>query len=177
MPHSSAVDCTDFGNVMIPVEVVGVRVEMPSNQPIVLLKEIEGPRFLPIWVGAVEATAIAFAQQGVIPPRPLTHDLMKELLEKLGGTLHVVHLTEIKDGVFYADLILHNSNNVESTLSARPSDAIALALRTKSAILASEELLDEAGIEIPETEASQANEEVERFREFLDQINPEDFAS
>lgn len=161
---------------MIPVEVVGVRVEMPSNQPIVLLKEIDGVRFLPIWVGAVEATAIAFAQQGVLPPRPLTHDLMKELLEKLDGTLLAVHLTELRDGVFYADLIVKNANAGEITVSARPSDAIALALRTKSAILATEELLAEAGIEIPEEDSSQANEEVERFREFLDQINPEDFA-
>lgn len=161
---------------MIPVEVVGVRVEMPSNQPIVLLKEVEGARFLPIWVGAVEATAIAFAQQEVLPPRPLTHDLMKELLEKLNGALLAVHLTELRDGVFYADLILKGSNQQEITVSARPSDAIALALRTKSAILATEELLAEAGIEIPEETSSEANEEVERFREFLDQINPEDFA-
>ncbi len=161
---------------MIPVEVVGVRVEMPSNQPIVLLKEVEGARFLPIWVGAVEATAIAFAQQEVLPPRPLTHDLMKELLEKLNGTLLAVHLTELRDGVFYADLILKGGDQNEVAVSARPSDAIALALRTKSAILATEELLAEAGIEIPEETSSEANEEVERFREFLDQINPEDFA-
>ena len=161
---------------MIPVEVVGVRVEMPSNQPIVLLKEVDGARFLPIWVGAVEATAIAFAQQGVLPPRPLTHDLMRELLEKLEATLSAVHLTELRDGVFYADLIMKKSDQSELIISARPSDAIALALRTKSAILATEELLAEAGIEIPEEESSQANEEVERFREFLDQINPEDFA-
>jgi bifunctional DNase/RNase len=169
-------DYTDSGNAMIPVEVVGVRVEMPSNQPIILLKEVDGARFLPIWVGAVEATAIAFAQQGVIPPRPLTHDLMKELLEKLDGTLHEVHLTELRDGVFYADLVLRNSQQLEITVSARPSDAIALALRTKSAILATEELLAEAGIEMPGEESLQANEEVERFREFLVQINPEDFA-
>lgn len=176
MPLSCAAACTDCDKTMIPVEVVGVRVEMPSNQPIVLLKEIDGARFLPIWVGAVEATAIAFAQQEVIPPRPLTHDLMKELLEKLDGSLVAVHLTELRDGVFYANLILKNSTDVEVTLSARPSDAIALALRTKSEILATEELLTEAGIEIPEEESTQANEEVERFREFLDQINPEDFA-
>jgi bifunctional DNase/RNase len=176
MPLLSVADYTDLGSEMIPVEVVGVRVEMPSNQPIVLLKEIDGARFLPIWVGAVEATAIAFAQQGVLPPRPLTHDLMKELLEKLDGTLSAVHLTELRDGVFYADLVLKTANELEITVSARPSDAIALALRTKSAILASEELLAEAGIEIPEEESTQANEEVERFREFLDQINPEDFA-
>ncbi len=169
-------DYIDFGSAMIPVEVVGVRVEMPSNQPIVLLKEIDGSRFLPIWVGAVEATAIAFAQQGVLPPRPLTHDLMKELLEQLTGSLDAVHLTELRDGVFYADLIVKSSTQQQLVISARPSDAIALALRTKSAILATEELLAEAGIEIPDEESSEANEEVERFREFLDQINPEDFA-
>lgn len=161
---------------MILVEVVGVRVEMPSNQPIILLKEAAGTRFLPIWVGAVEATAIAFAQQGVIPPRPLTHDLMKELVVTLDATLTAVHLTELRDGVFYANLLLRNASNQELVLSARPSDAIALALRTQSDILASEELFNEAGIEMPVEDASQANEEVERFREFLDQINPEDFA-
>lgn len=169
-------DYIAFGSEMILVEVVGVRVEMPSNQPIILLKEMEGTRFLPIWVGAVEATAIAFAQQGVIPPRPLTHDLMKEIVEKFHGTLTTVHLTELRDGVFYANLILRDASNQELVLSARPSDAIALALRMQSSILASEELLDEAGIEMPTEDASQANEEVERFREFLDQINPEDFA-
>ena len=85
--------------MLIPMEVIGVRVEMPSNQPIVLLKEIDGSRFLPIWVGAVEATAIAFAQQGVEPPRPLTHDLMNNLVDLLDATLTAVHLTEIKDGI------------------------------------------------------------------------------
>jgi len=160
---------------MIRVEVVGVRVEMPSNQPIVLLKEIDGTRFLPIWVGAVEATAIAFAQQGVLPPRPLTHDLMKDLLEKLGGEVVAVHLTELREGVFYADLIVKNSAKEELTLSARPSDAIALALRTNSSISATEDLMKEAGIEIPGEDTTHANEEVERFREFLDNINPEDF--
>jgi bifunctional DNase/RNase len=150
-----------------PVEVMGVRVEMPSNQPIVLLKELDGLRYLPIWLGAVEATAIAFAQQGVKPPRPLTHDLFKEVLSKLGAKLNTVYLTELKDGVFYAQLNFEDG----PTISARPSDAIALALRTGSPILASEQLLSEAGIEIPD----QAEDEVERFKEFLDQIKPEDF--
>ncbi len=151
------------------VDVVGVRVEMPSNQPIVLLKEMGGDRYLPIWVGAVEATAIAFAQQGVEPPRPLTHDLMKEMLDALGRKVDSVHLTELRDGVFYS--LINIDQGV--TISSRPSDAIALALRTGSPILASEELLAEAGIEIPD----QSDEEVEKFREFLDQINPDDFAS
>jgi bifunctional DNase/RNase len=150
-----------------PVEVMGVRVEMPSNQPIVLLKELDGPRYLPIWLGAVEATAIAFAQQEVLPPRPLTHDLFKDVLTQLGAKLNNVYLTELKDGVFYAKLNFEEGQ----AISARPSDAIALALRIGAPILASEDLLNEAGIEIPD----QAEDEVERFKEFLDQINPEDF--
>ena len=159
--------------MLIPMEVIGVRVEMPSNQPIVLLKEIDGSRFLPIWVGAVEATAIAFAQQGVEPPRPLTHDLMNNLLELLDATLTAVHLTEIKDGIFYATMLLRDSNAGQLTISARPSDAIALAVRSHSNILATQELLDEIGIEIPQGDGE--NQEVEKFREFLEQINPEDF--
>jgi len=159
--------------MLIPMELIGVRVEMPSNQPIVLLKEIDGSRFLPIWVGAVEATAIAFAQQGVEPPRPLTHDLMNNLLELLDATLTAVHMTEIKDGIFYATMLLRDSKGGQLTISARPSDAIALAVRSHSNILATQELLDEIGIEIPQGEGE--NQEVEKFREFLDQINPEDF--
>lgn len=164
---------------MIEVEVVGVRIEMPSNQPIVLLKEIQGQQFLPIWVGAVEATAIAFAQQGVEPPRPLTHDLMATMIDLLGATLERVVITQIVEGVFYADLHLHlkdrQTKSAEIVISARPSDALALALRSASSIWVSDELMAAAGIEIPEHEGGKANEEVERFREFLDQINPEDF--
>jgi len=159
--------------MLIPMEVIGVRVEMPSNQPIVLLKEIDGARFLPIWVGAVEATAIAFAQQGVEPPRPLTHDLMNNLLDLFDATLTAVHLTEIKDGVFFATMLFRDSKGEQLTISARPSDAIALAVRSHSNILATQELLDEIGIEIPQGDGQ--NQEVEKFREFLDQINPEDF--
>jgi len=155
------------------MEVIGVRVEMPSNQPIVLLKEIDGARFLPIWVGAVEATAIAFAQQGVEPPRPMTHDLMNNLLDTLDATLTAVHLTELRDGIFYATLHLRDAQSDVLTLSARPSDAIALAVRSHSNILATEELLQTVGIEIPQGDGE--NMEVEKFREFLDQINPEDF--
>ena len=147
---------------------------MPSNQPIVLLKEIDGTRFLPIWVGAVEATAIAFAQQGVEPPRPLTHDLMKDLVELFDATLIAGHITEIKDATFFATHNLRDSKGEPLSISARPSDAIALAVRTHSNILATQELLDEVGIQIPQGEGE--NQEVEKFREFLDQINPEDFA-
>ena len=154
---------------MNKLDVVGVRVEMPSNQPIVLLREVGGERYLPIWIGAVEATAIAFAQQGVVPARPLTHDLFRDVIEAVGQRLEQVRITALRDGVFYADLVF--ASGVE--VSARPSDAIALALRTNTPIFGSEDVLAEAGIEIPDEQ----EDEVEKFREFLDQISPEDFGS
>jgi bifunctional DNase/RNase len=152
---------------LLPVEVIGVRVEMPSNQPIVLLREVGGTRYLPLWVGAAEASAIAFAQQGVIPPRPLTHDLMKTVIEEIGTPLLSVVLTQVKDGIFYSELNFAG----EKKISARPSDAIALALRLESSIFATPDLFAAVGIEIPDA----AEDEVEKFREFLDQINPDDF--
>ena len=152
---------------VVEVEVVGVRVEMPSNQPIVLLRETEGERYLPIWIGAVEATAIAFAQEGVVPPRPLTHDLMRDLVEATGNELTEIQITEIRDGVFYATLVL--ASGVE--VAARPSDSIALALRTGARIVCAEEVLAEVGIAVPDEQ----EEAVEKFREFLDHVSPEDF--
>lgn len=152
---------------MREVDVVGVRVEMPSNQPIVLLREVTGERYLPIWIGAVEASAIAFAQQGVEPPRPLTHDLLKTILEETGNPLTEVQITEVTDGVFYANLVFDSGVEV----SARPSDSIALALRTGSRIVCAEEVLDEAGLAAP----AEQEDEVEKFREFLDHVTPEDF--
>jgi bifunctional DNase/RNase len=149
------------------VDVIGVRVEMPSNQPIVLLREVSGDRYLPIWIGAVEATAIAFAQQGVVPPRPLTHDLLKDVLEATGNPLQEVQITDVKDGVFYATLVFGSGVEV----GARPSDSIALALRTGSRIVCAEGVLEEAGLEVPDEQ----EDEVEKFREFLDHVTPEDF--
>ena len=128
------------------MEVVGVRVEMPTNNPIVLLRETRGERYLPIWIGPMEATAIAFAQQGMVPARPLTHDLMRDILQGLNIELTQVNITELRDGIFFADLVF--SNGV--TISARPSDSIALALRTGTSIFANDEILDEAGVSIPD---------------------------
>lgn len=150
---------------------MGVRVEMPSNQPIVLLRDSESDRFLPIWIGAVEATAIAFAQQGVTPERPLTHDLLRDVLAALGRTLTRVDIVDLRDGIFYAELVFDNG----VTVSARPSDAIALALRTGSPLFADERVLDEAGIEMPAEQEEEAEAEVEAFREFLDHVTPDDF--
>jgi bifunctional DNase/RNase len=174
--------------MMVNMEIVGVRIEMPSNQPIVLLKEVDGSRFLPIWVGAVEATAIAFAQQGMVAQRPLTHDLIANILEAADLTMTAVQVVQLKDGIFYAELQVRTDSGTVLKISARPSDAIAVALRTKSNILADSDLLDEVGIDIPERLLGDgegglgaggeggSDVELERFREFLDQINPEDFA-
>lgn len=161
--------------IVLELEVIGVRVEMPSNNPIVLLRDRAGGRYLPIWVGAVEATAIAYAQQGIVPPRPLTHDLLRDILAALGVNLTEVRITALEDGVFYALLVFSNGTEV----SARPSDAIALALRVDAPIRGATEVMDEAGIDLPDDEQEpdeeQNEEQVEKFREFLDQISPEDF--
>jgi bifunctional DNase/RNase len=161
------------GAAVRQMEVVGVRVEMPTNNPIVLLKEKQGERYLPIWIGPMEATAIAFAQQGMVPARPLTHDLFRDVLEALDVQLRKVNITALRDGIFFADLIFSNGKEV----SARPSDSIALALRTGATIFATDEILDEAGVAIPDESGVEQEDEVEKFREFLDTITPEDFGS
>ena len=157
----------DDGTPLTELTVVGVRVELPSQQPIVLLKEAGGDRYLPIWIGAVEATAIAFAQQGVVTARPMTHDLLRDLLEALDRPLRTVTISDLRDGVFYAELGFDGG----VTVSARPSDAIALAMRTGAIIRSEHAVLAEAGIAIPDEQ----EDEVEKFREFLDTITPEDF--
>jgi bifunctional DNase/RNase len=157
----------------IPVELVGVRIELPTNQPIVLLREVGGQRFLPIWIGANEATAIAFALEGVEPQRPLTHDLLKLTVEALESQVDRVVVTELRDGIYYADLVFVRDDS-EITVSSRPSDAIALAARTGSPIYVFPSVLEEAGVEIREDEESE-EEEIARFRNFLDSVNPEDF--
>jgi hypothetical protein len=153
---------------MRELEVVGVRIEMPSNQPLVLLREVDGDRYLPIWIGAVEASAIAFAQQGEQTPRPLTHELIQRILEAVGADLTVVQIDDVSDGVFYATLVFGSG----VTVSARPSDSIAIALRLGTRIEAAESVLDEAGMHLPADE----DEEIQKFREFLEEIEPEDFA-
>jgi bifunctional DNase/RNase len=160
---------------MIPVKVAGVRMEMPSNTPIVLLNETRGSRYLPIWIGAVEATAIAYAQQGVTPPRPMTHDLIIELLAELGAELTGVRITALTDGIFFAFLDLKTSSGTERELSARPSDAIALALRVDVPITVAAEVLETAGVAIPEEAEGASQDQVEAFREFLEGVSPEDF--
>ncbi|MDP9068100.1 MAG: bifunctional nuclease family protein [Actinomycetota bacterium] len=157
---------------MKELSLVGVRVELPSNQPIVLLKESDGDRYLPIWIGAVEATAIAFALQGIQTPRPMTHDLMRDILGETRVAVERILISELVDQTFYA-LIRMSSDGRTVEVSSRPSDAIALAVRINAPIYAAEEVLDQAGIELRDEEET----EVEKFREFLDQVTPEDFAA
>jgi bifunctional DNase/RNase len=152
------------------VEVFGVRVEMPGNQPIVLLREVSGDRYLPIWVGSAEASAISLAQQGIEAARPLTIDLLIELLDQTNTVLKQIEVSKLIDGIFYADLVFEDDKRI----SARPSDAIALALKLNIPIFSAESVLNQAGIAIAEEPDSEA--ELEKFREFLDQINPEDFS-
>ena len=161
---------------MVEMHLVGVRVELPTNNPIVLLREAEGEnRVLPIFIGAVEATAIAFALQGVVTQRPMTHDLMRDALEALGVTVDRVVVTELKEGTFYAELVMSRGDGTSVTVSSRPSDAIALAARLNTPIFADEGVLEEAAIAVSEDDEQE--EEVEKFRAFLQDVNPEDFAS
>lgn len=155
---------------MVKLSLVGVRVELPANQPIVLLKEEDGERFLPIWIGAFEATAIAFALQGVETARPMTHDLFKNVLEDLGVSIEQVLINDLVEGTFYAEITI-NREKLEHVISARPSDAIALAVRMEVPIFAEEKVLDEASILIESTD----EEEIKRFRDFLDHVEPQDF--
>lgn len=149
------------------VEIEGVRVQMPDNQPVVLLRDFEESQVLPIWIGAVEASAIAFAMQGVQPPRPLTHDLFIEVIVALGDRLREVSVDSLTEGVFFATLHFDSGKSV----GARPSDAIALALRCGAVIMVAEDVMAEAAVDLPVGE----EQEVERFREFLDQVSAEDF--
>lgn len=155
----------------IPVELVGVRIELPSNTPIVLLREMRGDRFLPIWIGANEAAAIAFALEGVEPQRPMTHDLLRDITVSLGARVEKVVLTDLRDGIYYADLVLVRGTE-ETIVSSRPSDAIALAVRASAPLFVNPSVLDEAGVEIRDEDEEA---EVARFRSFLADITPEDF--
>jgi bifunctional DNase/RNase len=159
------------------MELVGVRVEIPANTPMVLLQEQSGShRLLPIYIGSPEASAIHYALEGIDPPRPLTHDLFISVLADLGSRLERVVVTEIRDHTYYAELHLRTATG-DKVVSSRPSDAIALAVRCDAPLFASEQLLDEVG-QVPEPEPEEAAAAViDEFKDFIDNVSPEDFAS
>lgn len=162
---------------MVPVELLGVRLELPANTPILLLKETEGRgRVLPIYIGGPEAASIAYALEGVDPPRPLTHDLMKNVLEELGATLERVVVTDMRDHTYYAELHLLLGDR-RHTVSSRPSDSVALAVRTGSPLYVEDHVLDQYAQEPePEVETAEEQEEIlEEFRDFIEHVSPEDF--
>ena len=167
--------------VDVEMELVGVRVEMPSNTPVVVLRERGGlRRFLSIFIGAPEATAIAFAVEGVETPRPLTHDLLCALLDTLGANLERIVVTELRETTYFAELHVNQGGTLH-VVSSRPSDAIALAARTGCPIFAAKEVLVEAGyLDDSEDEPDEdvdPDEVVEEFRHFIDSVTPDDFGS
>lgn len=165
---------------MIEMRIIGVRVEVPSQQPILVLSEKDGPRSLPIVIGTAEATAIAMHLQGMRPARPLTHDLLGQVITHLGRTLQEVRVVDFREGTFFGELAFDDGTSI----SARPSDAVALAVRVQCPVYVADELLEEAGIVLDEPEAGaddapaadvDPDEEVQAFREFLDSVSPDDF--
>jgi bifunctional DNase/RNase len=158
----------------VEMELVGIELERPPNIPCLVLREAEGEgRLLPIFIGGPEATAIAFALEEVETPRPMTHDLMKDLLDEVGARIERVVVTELREATFYAEIVLRAAGEVH-TVSARPSDAVALAVRYGAPVFAEEGVLEVAGRAVDE---SVPEEVVEQFREFIDRVNPDDFAS
>lgn len=159
------------------MELLGVRLELPANAPVVLLRERgAGRRVLPIYIGPEEAKAIALALDGVATPRPMTHDLMRDLLASLGASVQRVVLTELRDSTFFAEVELALAGQVHR-VSSRPSDAIALAVRVEAAIFASEAVLDDAATPAADGQPEEQDQIVDEFRHFIESVNPEDFSS
>lgn len=174
---------------MVEVRLRAVRVDLQSNTPVLLLQESEGlGRTLPIFIGAPEATAIAFALQGMDTPRPMTHDLIRDLLEALDADVARVVVTELRSSTYYAEIVLLRDGD-EVPVSSRPSDAVAVAVRTGAPLFVADDLMDAEGIMLAVDEEDEESEEepavaegnpeeiVGEFRSFLDSIRPEDFSS
>src|SRR3954463_14761778 len=155
------------------MDIYGVSFDLVGKQPIVLLKTAEGNRFLPIWIGHAEAAAILMRIQGAATPRPMTHDLLSDIIGKLDAEVVAVTVTELRDNTFYASITVQ-MNGSEIEVDSRPSDAIALAVRAEAPIYADERVIDEWAIEF---EGEESEEEiVDEFRKFLDQVTPDEFA-
>ena len=155
----------------IKVEVNSIRLEESSDTPVLLLLDPNSNKILPIWIGTIEAVSIAYAQEGILHSRPQTHDLLLNIIEALDASIKEVNISEIKDNTYYANIVL-SSQSGEVVLSSRPSDAIAIALRTKVTVTVNEDVFIDNSIDI----LFEESDEIEKFKNFIDSIKPEDFS-
>ncbi len=163
---------------MQEMHIYGVSFDLVGKQPIVLLKTADGNKFLPIWIGHPEAAAILMKLQSQAPPRPMTHDLLSDMLEQLGAQIIRITVTELRENTFYAQITLQQDGG-EIEVDSRPSDAIALAIRAEAPIFAADRVIEESAIEFEGEEIDQdrLDEEVAKFRNFLDEVTPDQFAA
>jgi hypothetical protein len=152
-----------------------VSFDMVGKQPIVLLKTVDGNKFLPIWIGHPEAAAILMKLQGASTPRPMTHDLLSDVLDQMEAKCEKVSVTELRDNTFFASITI-SMNGSEMEIDSRPSDALALAVRTSAPIFAADDVIEESAIEFEGEEVEDQEQVVEKFKDFLDNVTPEDFA-
>ncbi len=160
---------------MQQMQIYGVSFDMVGKQPIVLLKTVDGNKFLPIWIGHPEAAAILMKLQGADTPRPMTHDLLTDMLTQLEARVIRITVTELRDSTFYASITIQQDGS-EIEVDSRPSDAIALAVRAEAPIFADDRVIEESAIEFAEGEEVNEEEIVDEFRKFLDQVTPDEFA-
>ena len=159
---------------MHEMDIYGVSFDLVGKQPIVLLKTKDGNRYLPIWIGQPEAAAILMKLQGASTPRPMTHDLVTEILTQLDAHVVRITVTELRENTFFAQITVQ-MDGTEFEVDSRPSDAIALAIRAEAPIYAADDVIEESAIEF---EGDDVNEEemVAEFKRFLDDVSPEQFA-
>ncbi|MDX6494186.1 MAG: uncharacterized protein QOE17_172 [Gaiellales bacterium] len=158
---------------MQEVSIYGVSFDMVGKQPIVLLKTMDGNRFLPIWIGHPEAAAILMKLQGAPTPRPMTHDLVTDMLGELNARVSRISVTELRENTFYAVITLQ-VNDAEIEIDSRPSDALALAVRTSAPIFVADQVIDDSAIEFG-SEPAEEQEVVDEFKKFLEDVSPDDF--
>ena len=160
---------------MVEMVIYGVSFDLVGKQPIVLLKTVDGNKFLPIWIGHPEAAAILMKLQGASTPRPMTHDLLSDVLDQMEAKCEKVSVTELRDNTFFASITI-SMNGSEMEIDSRPSDALALAVRTSAPIFAADDVIEESAIEFEGEEVEDTEQVVDKFKEFLDNVTPEDFA-
>ncbi len=160
--------------MIVKMEVAGVTVDPATKAPILILRDEEKGRTVPIWIGIFEATSILSKLEGVKPPRPMTHDLLKNVLESLGGILEKVVIHDLRNNTYIAKLVVKVNEEVLE-IDSRPSDAIALALRTNSPVYMEEDIIERSKITVERVEEAETDEEKEKWRKILEEMNPEDF--